>query len=107
MHVYTRLFSRFRIVADRFGSTNLTFALVVCNFIGGLGVGAMVSRRLCGLLGKVIGTRDRLRLYGLVELLVTFTVLLTFASGLLPSDLWGEFPYRLSGTNWFLFSLRQ
>ena len=29
----------FRIYVDRFGSTNLTFALVLCNFIAGLGLG--------------------------------------------------------------------
>ena len=34
----------FRIFGDWFGSTNLTFALVVCNFIGGLGCGALLSQ---------------------------------------------------------------
>jgi len=90
----------FRIVADRFGSTNLTFALVVCSFIGGLGVGAMASRRLCSFLSGTTGIRDRLRLYGLIELLVTLTVLLTFAAAALPPDLWGDFPYHLAGGNW-------
>ncbi len=90
----------FRIIADRFGSTNLTFALVVCNFIGGLGVGALVSRRLCRRLANTTGIHDRLRLYGLVELLVTLTVGLTFLAGLVPSDLWGHFPYRLAGDLW-------
>ncbi len=90
----------FRIVADRFGSTNLTFALVVCNFIGGIGLGALASRRLCKFLAGATGIRDRLRLYGIVELLVTLTVLLTFAAEVVPPDLWGEFPYRLAGDHW-------
>ncbi len=90
----------FRIVADRFGSTNLTFALVVCNFIGGLGVGAMASRRLSHWLAGKTGIRDRLRLYGLIELMVTLTVLLTFAAAALPPDIWGDFPYHLVGGVW-------
>ncbi len=90
----------FRIVADRFGSTNLTFALVVCNFIGGLGVGALASRRLSGMLAKALRNHDRLRLYGLVELLVTITVPLTILAGLVPADLWGRFPYHLVDGRW-------
>lgn len=90
----------FRILADRFGSTNLTFALVVANFIGGLGVGALVSRGLCRRLARATGIHDRLRLYGLVELLVTLTVGLTFLAGLVPADLWGHFPYRLADGLW-------
>ena len=52
----------FRIYVDRFGSTNLTFALVVCNFIGGLGVGALASARLCRWFASVFRISDRLRL---------------------------------------------
>ena len=47
----------YRIYVDRFGSTNLTFVLVLCSFIGGLGAGALISRRLT----------DRLRSLGLVD----------------------------------------
>ncbi|TDJ58667.1 MAG: tetratricopeptide repeat protein [Planctomycetota bacterium] len=90
----------FRIVADRFGSTNLTFALVVRNVIGGLGVGAMACRRLSHWLAGTTGIRDRLRLYGLIELLVSLAVLLTFAAATLPPDLWGDFPYHLAGGVW-------
>jgi predicted membrane-bound spermidine synthase len=36
----------FRIFNDWFGSTTLTFALVVCNFIGGLGLGALYSKSI-------------------------------------------------------------
>jgi len=88
----------FRIWVDRFGSTNLTFALVLCNFIGGLGVGALASRRLCGWMLARAGRPDRLVLYGLVELLVSVTVLGTLAVQWLPPDLWGSFPYELRET---------
>jgi predicted membrane-bound spermidine synthase len=36
----------FRIFVERFGSTNLTFGFVLCNFIAGLGVGSLASRRI-------------------------------------------------------------
>ena len=85
----------FRIFTDWFGSTNLTFALVVCNFIGGLGVGALLSQRLAGGVGRLAGISDRLRLYGLLEIGVSLGALLTLAAALLPPDLWGSFPYRL------------
>lgn len=85
----------FRIFTDWFGSTNLTFALVVCNFIGGLGAGALLSQRLAGGVGRLAGIDDRLRLYGLLEIGVSLGALLTLAMALLPPDLWGSFPYRL------------
>ena len=40
----------FRIFTDWFGSTNLIFALVVCNFIGGLAVGALLSQHITNVL---------------------------------------------------------
>jgi len=86
----------FRIYVDRFGSTNLTFALVVCCFIGGLGVGSLVSERLCRLLSVTLRIKDPLRLYGLVELLVSLTVTFTLLTDYLPADTWGSFPYHLS-----------
>ena len=86
----------FRIYIDRFGSTNLTFALVVCNFIAGLGVGALVSKRMSHRIAAALGIRDRLRLYGVIEVLVTLAVTLTLLSGLIPPDAWGSFPYRLT-----------
>ncbi|MHC4447794.1 MAG: spermidine synthase family protein [Planctomycetota bacterium] len=86
----------FRIYADRFGSTNLTFALVVCNFIGGLGVGALASARVCSWLSATFRIRDRLRLYGLIELLVTLAVMPTIVAGYVPADAWGSFPYHLA-----------
>ncbi len=87
----------FRIYVDRFGSTNLTFALVVCCFIGGLGAGSLLSERLCRRLAATLKIGDRLRLYGLLELLVTATVTLTLLTAYVPADLWGSFPYHLAG----------
>jgi spermidine synthase len=90
----------FRIFVDWFGSTNLTFALVVCNFIGGLGCGALLSQRITGLLAKWSGISDKLRLYGLVELLVGVGALLTVVVEYLPADFWGAFPYQLEDGIW-------
>ncbi|MGH0029835.1 MAG: tetratricopeptide repeat protein [Myxococcota bacterium] len=82
----------FRVVTDWFGSTNLTFALVVANFIGGLALGSLCSRGVGERLARV-GLRE-LQRYGAVELLVAATVGLTFAGGALPADLLGSFPYQ-------------
>jgi spermidine synthase len=85
----------FRIYVDRFGSTTLTFALVVCNFIAGLGLGALVSRPLCDAVGRRIGSQDRLRVYGVIELGIALAALLTPLAVLVPGDLLGSFPYAL------------
>lgn len=90
----------FRIVADWFGSTNLTFALVVCSFIGGLSLGAMASERLSTWLSRRLGLRDRLRVYGWLEIAVSCAILLTPLAQRLPADLWGAFPYSLHGEIW-------
>ena len=90
----------FRICIDWFGSTNLTFALVVCNFIGGLGCGALLSQRITRLLAGRTGIGDKLRLYGLIELLVGVSALVTVAAEYLPADLWGSFPYHLNDGIW-------
>jgi spermidine synthase len=97
----------FRIYIDRFGSTNLTFALVVCNFIAGLGVGALASKRFCRFLGQRLRINDQLRLYGVVELLITGTVTLTLLTGLIPATAWGKFPYHLVDGVYQLNSLYQ
>ncbi len=90
----------FRILVDWFGSTNLTFALVLCNFIGGLGCGALIGSRLTRRLARRTGIGDKLRLYGLLELLVGAAALLTVAAEFLPADLWGDFPFRLREGIW-------
>ena len=90
----------FRIFTGWFGSTNLTFALVVCNFIGGLSLGAILSERLTTLLERRLHLTDRLRIYGALELCVGTTVLLTLLAEQVPADLWGVFPYDLRGEIW-------
>lgn len=86
----------FRLYVDFFGSTNLTFILVLSNFIGGLGSGALVSRPFTRWLQRVSGLADSFRLYGAIELLVTATVPLTVLTGYATGGLWGPFPYILS-----------
>ena len=86
----------FRIYAERFGSTNLTFLVVLCSFIAGLGFGALASRAVTGCLGRRFRTGQGLRCYGLVELAVSLGVCLTLVAGLVPSGLWGSFPYESS-----------
>ena len=90
----------FRIFVDWFGSTNLTFALVVCSFIGGLGCGALLSQRITRLLTDRTGIGDKLRLYGLIEFLVGVSALVTVVAEYLPPDLWGSFPYYLDDGIW-------
>jgi spermidine synthase len=90
----------FRIFTDWFGSTNLTFALVVINFIGGLATGALLSRRVTDFVVTRTPIRGRLRVYGLVELLVGATVLMTVLAHYIPADLLGPFPYNLSDGIW-------
>jgi hypothetical protein len=85
----------FRIFVDRFGSTNLTFAFVIANFIGGLGAGSLASRRLCDRLERRLGMSDRVRLYGLFELAIALTAGWTLLLPLVPAGLWGSFPYVL------------
>ena len=90
----------FRIFVDWFGSTNLTFALVLCNFIGGLGCGALLSQRITQWLTVHSGINNKLRLYGLIEILVGTTALLTIAAEYIPANLWGHFPYHLQDGIW-------
>lgn len=85
----------FRIFVDRFGSTNLTFVLVICNFIAGLGLGAICSRPFTNWLGRRTGIAHPLRMYGLIELLLAAAALLTLLAPLIPPDILGHFPYRL------------
>lgn len=85
----------FRIYVDQFGATNLTFALVLCNFIGGLGAGALASRPLSGWLARRLALSDPLRVYGVVEILVGLTALLALLGRLIPADAFGPFPYVL------------
>jgi spermidine synthase len=89
-----------RLFPDWFGSTSLSFALVVCNFIGGLGAGSLASGPISRWIGRATRLTDPLRVYGLIELLVAAAAMLTLLAGFLPADLWGEFPYHLSDGIW-------
>jgi hypothetical protein len=82
-----------RVFADRFGSTSLTFLLVIVGFIAGLGLGALAARPVERLVSRVAGTTDRLRVYGLLELLVSAAVLVTPLLAVLPPAFFGAFPY--------------
>ena len=90
----------FRLFPDWFGSTSLSFALVTCNFIGGLGAGSLASRRVTQWLARVTGIVEGMRLYGLFELLVAATAALTVLAGLLPAHGWGDFPYHEQAGIW-------
>ncbi|MCR9247672.1 MAG: tetratricopeptide repeat protein [bacterium] len=87
----------FRVFTDRFGSTNLTFAFVLANFIGGIGLGSLVSRAVTTRLGSWLGMQSQLRLYGLVEILVAITTALTLLLPFLPATVIGTFPYEATG----------
>lgn len=90
----------FRLFPDWFGSTSLSFALVACNFIGGLGAGSLASRPITKWIARVAGITDALRLYGMIELLVAVAAALTLLAGHLPADLWGNFPYHVHDGIW-------
>ena len=90
----------FRLFPDWFGSTSLSFALVACNFIGGLGAGSLASRRITKWIARVAGIADALRLYGMIELLVAVAAALTLLASQLPADLWGNFPYHVHDGIW-------
>lgn len=88
----------FRIFVDRFGSTNLTFVLVICNFIAGLGFGSLCSKWFTDRLGRLLSIRHALKLYGVIEILLLGGAALTLLAPLIPADLLGHFPYQLDGT---------
>jgi len=87
----------FRIYTGHFGSTSLTFLLVLNSFIAGLGVGAIASERLCRWLRRGLRITDNLRLYGVIELVIAGLVTLTIFSGTVVADAWGSFPYQFDG----------
>ena len=87
----------FRILTDRYGSTNFTFALVVTCFIGGLALGAAASRPVTAWASPRL---SGLRLYGAIELAVALSIGIGFAAGAVPADLLGSFPYGLREGVW-------
>ena len=82
---------------ESLGAASTTFLVVLCAFIGGLGLGAASSSRFFRLLSRA--TLDHgLRSYGLVELLLTLSALSLLLLTRLPaSSLLGPFPYREVG----------
>jgi spermidine synthase len=84
----------YRIYADRFGSTNLIFLLVLVSFIGGLGLGSLVSRRLARAAESLRLVRNPLALVGVIEMGIACTALLTLVIHPSGSGLAGDFPYR-------------
>ncbi|MDJ0786571.1 MAG: tetratricopeptide repeat protein [Myxococcota bacterium] len=93
----------FRIFVGVFGSSTLTFALVVGSFIGGLGAGALASRRFVAWLSPLLarrGLRSSLAVYGAIEALVVATAAASALLLWLPADLGGSFPYVLQDGIW-------
>jgi len=79
---------------DFLGATGTTFLIVLCSFIGGLGLGAMVSQPVMARLSRLFHLTS-LRLYGLVELLITAaTVALIVCTRLSLEQLVGNAPYH-------------
>lgn len=79
---------------DAFGAGGTTFLVVLCSFIGGLGAGALSSRRFYAWLAKK-GAGYGLKNYGRTELAVAcLVVLLTYLTTVPLSPLVGSFPYH-------------
>lgn len=73
----------YHLFVDQLGASGTTYLVVLCSFIGGLGAGAISSDRVLGVLAR--WTRvDGLRLYGLVELLISLSVWLLIVGLRLP-----------------------
>ena len=90
----------FRLFPEWFGSSSFSFALVVANFIGGLGAGALVSRAVSSWIARGTGVTDAVRLYGLIELLIALAASLSVLANHLSPHLWGSFPYHLQNGIW-------
>jgi predicted membrane-bound spermidine synthase len=91
----------FRIYAQRFGSTNLTFALVLVSFIGGLGVGALLSERLARALARRPGWANPLTQVGIIEIGIAIVALLTLVVDVSDLSAGGAFPYRVGASGIF------
>ncbi len=78
---------------DHFGATGTTYLVVLCTFIGGLGLGAIASQHVTGRLSRIAHVRD-LRTYGLIELLIAMLVIGLIGLTRIPLvQLVGSFPY--------------
>ncbi len=78
---------------DHFGATGTTYLVVLCTFIGGLGLGAISSNRFTTRLTHITRLTG-LRLYGLIELIIAALVVLLIGSTRVSLVHWaGVFPY--------------
>ena len=88
--VWTHLFT------EELGASGTTFLVVLCAFIGGLGLGAVASNRVYRAVEARFGGRG-LRNYGRTELLIGLvSVALSLLTRLPVGRLLGPFPYRMS-----------
>jgi spermidine synthase len=63
---------------ERFGASGTTFLVVLCAFIGGLGLGAVLSKRTYAALEKRFGGRG-LRNYGRTEIAIAVSSVVLLA----------------------------
>lgn len=81
-------------IVDLLGASATTFLVVLCSFIGGLGLGAIAARRVGAWLDAKTG-EPGLPNYGRIELVMTLAALVLLLLTRLPlSALVGSFPYR-------------
>lgn len=84
----------YHVFEEHLGASQTTFLVVLCAFIGGLGLGAISSRKFYGWLSGKIGGHG-LRNYGRTELAITLSALVLTGLTQLPlAALVGHFPYR-------------
>ncbi|MBK9388257.1 MAG: tetratricopeptide repeat protein [Planctomycetes bacterium] len=87
----------FRVFAASFGSSSLSFAVVLVSFLGGLGVGSAASELFLRRPSFRSAGPRVLRAYGGLELLVALTAALTLLLLYAPFDLGAAFPYVQDG----------
>jgi spermidine synthase len=87
----------FRVFAASFGSSALSFAVVLVSFLGGLGLGSAASELVLRHLGASAALPRLLRAYGVLELAVAATAALTLLLVYAPLDLGAAFPYVSDG----------
>ena len=85
----------FRLFADRFGSSNLTFSAVIVGFIGGLGLGSVASRPLLVRMARFRWMRDPIAAVGVIELAIAAGALLVLLVDPSRLSFAEAFPYSL------------
>ncbi|MBL8114933.1 MAG: hypothetical protein JNK60_18770, partial [Acidobacteria bacterium] len=80
-------------LVDALGASGTTFLVVLCSFIGGLGLGSFLSPRVYGWLERRTGRRGLVH-YGRTELVLTLLALVLLALVSAPlTGILGELPY--------------